>query len=862
MTYIHTAYNIPLVGLSFVVAMMASYTALELARRVADTDSGQRASIWLTTGAVVMGLGVWSMHFIGMLAYETGMRIRYDIPLTLLSMGVAVAASGFALHIATRRHLRWPRLSVSGLIMGGGIAAMHYIGMAAMIMPAVAHYDPVVLTLSILIAIVAATAALWMTYQLAHRAGGMIPPLRLRFAAAIAMGIAVCGMHYTGMAAVDYTPANPAIPLAAAAAHGNDMSRFWLAVAICAVIVLLLAATLLIVVVETRLSDRDRAERALKHRIEDTSRALHEEQIRGQVTLDAIADGVITVDLEGGVIHLNPMAEQLTGWTTAAALGRRVDQILEILNETTRHAVSLPMETVFTEHRTSRLPSVNLVNAVDGNEIAIDLMVSPIRDDDGTPIGAVIVFRDISQRQELTRRLNYQARHDALTGLYNRTEFDESLREAIRSAQEDEREHSLLYFDLDHFKLVNDTCGHVAGDELLKQLSLLLRSCFRESDSIARLGGDEFGVIMRDCPQVMAKRLAEKLRSTVEHFRFAWQDRSFSIGISAGLVSINAFGGDVTRLLSAVDTACYLAKDNGRNRVEIYDEKNAQLATRGQEMEWANRIREAIEHDHFVLYCQNITPLAPGEQPPHCEVLLRYRDERGQISPPMSFIPTAERYFLMPAIDRWVIRKVLELLSGERAQGDGIPHSYSINLSGQSLGDTAMVGYILEQLDASGVDPQSLCFEITETAAITNLSHAREFIRTLKARGVRFSLDDFGSGMSSFAYLKDLPVDYIKIDGCFIRDLLDDSLDHAIVTSICDIGRVLGIKTVAEYVETDSVIQRLREIGIDYAQGFWIGKPQPIPAALGLIQPNAPALKQIEAPGGGPLTPCAVSAPE
>ncbi|AOU99068.1 hypothetical protein BI364_14965 [Acidihalobacter yilgarnensis] len=832
MTYIHTAYNMPLVVLSFVVATMASFTALELARRVTNQEAGRRADIWLVTGAVVMGLGIWSMHFIGMLAYETGMHIHYNIPLTALSMLVAIASSGFALHIATRSQLGTLRLGLSGLLMGAGIAAMHYIGMAAMIMPARPHYDLTILGISILIAVVAATAALWMTYHLARRAGFDIPPMRLRLAASLAMGIAICGMHYTGMAAVGYTPISPqALGTINLATDGNDLGRFWIAVALGGVTVILLAATLLIVLIETRLADREHIERVLKHRIADTSRALHHEQIRGQVTLDAIADGVITTDLDGHVIHLNPMAEKMTGWLTEAALNQPVANILAILHETTRRPVTLPMDAVFEEHRTSRLPSVNLINADDNNEIAVDLMASPIRDDDGSLIGAVIVFRDISQRQELTRKLNYQARHDALTGLYNRTEFDERLREAIHSCQEDEREHALVYFDLDHFKLVNDTSGHIAGDELLKQLSLLLRSCFREADAIARLGGDEFGVIMRDCPPVMAKRLAEKLRETVEHFRFSWKDRTFSIGISAGLVSINAFGGDITRLLSAVDAACYLAKDNGRNRIEVYDEKASQLALRGQEMEWANRIREALEHDHFVLYCQSISALNPDAQPAHCEVLLRYRDEHGHISPPMSFIPTAERYFLMPSIDRWVIRNVLDLLSRQQAQPGSEAHTYSINLSGQSLGDASLADFIIERIEATGVNPASLCFEITETAAITNLSHARLFIHTLKARGVRFSLDDFGSGMSSFAYLKDLPVDYIKIDGCFIRDLLDDNLDHAIVTSICDIGRVLGIKTVAEYVETESVIERLREIGIDYAQGFWIGKPQPIPDA-------------------------------
>jgi len=429
---------------------------------------------------------------------------------------------------------------------------------------------------------------------------------------------------------------------------------------------------------------------------------------------------------------------------------------------------------------------------------------------------------------DATTRLTYQASHDTLTGLINRREFEARLERAIQGARQSGHTHTLCYLDLDQFKVVNDTCGHVAGDELLRQLSGMLQSKLRDRDTLGRLGGDEFGVLLENCDLGAAQTIAELLRQTVKDFRFVWQDRAFSIGVSIGLVALDRESGNLSTLLSAADAACYAAKDRGRNRVHVYQEEDGELIRRRGEMQWVNRITRAMEENRFRLYVQPIYPADPASgQAIHYEVLLRMLDDVGEPVLPMAFIPAAERYNLMPAIDRWVISTALAFC-GQTA-GFAAPMSIcTVNLSGHSLCDETFLDFVERQFELNKVPHSRICFEITETAAITNLKEAVKFITAMKRKGCIFSLDDFGSGLSSFNYLKNLPVDYLKIDGAFVRDMGTDPMDRAMVEAIHRIGRVMGLKTIAECVESEEILEQLRGIGVDYVQGEWLEAPMPL----------------------------------
>lgn len=428
--------------------------------------------------------------------------------------------------------------------------------------------------------------------------------------------------------------------------------------------------------------------------------------------------------------------------------------------------------------------------------------------------------------QEVIRHLAY---HDALTGLVNRVEFENSVRHALRTANEGSR-HGLLYLDLDQFKVINDTCGHVAGDELLRQLATLLKEPIRESDTLARLGGDEFGVLLVHCSLEQAQSVAERMLQLIREFRFGWQDKTFAIGASAGLVMIDGSGHTLSDLLRAADMACYAAKERGRNRVQIYRPDDAELLQRHGEMQWISRLQRALEEDRFVLFSQTIVPLSPeGDGNRQAELMLRLRNDDGTLILPGAFIPAAERYSLMPELDRWVVRHAFAYIARQgRSGSQGALGKCFINLSGATLSDDGFAGYVREQLRAQAVPPESICFEITETAAIANLSSALEFIGEVKGLGCRVALDDFGAGLSSFSYLKTLRADYLKIDGSFIRDMLEDPMDAAIVEAINSVGHVAGLKTIAEFVETEEIRVALAKIGVDYAQGYGIS----LPAAL------------------------------
>ena len=444
--------------------------------------------------------------------------------------------------------------------------------------------------------------------------------------------------------------------------------------------------------------------------------------------------------------------------------------------------------------------------------------------------------------EEKNKELLHLTYHDPLTGRYNRRAFEARLQRAIETAVVEGRQHALCYIDVDQFKVVNDTCGHVAGDELLKQVATLLEGEIRDSDMLARLGGDEFGVLLEGCELDKAAEQAEAMRVKVRKHRFVWQEKPFDISISIGLVPIMTECANMAEVLKNADAACYVAKDSGRNRVQIYREHDKELAQRYGEMQWVSRIQQALEQNRFELHGQLIRSTLDKPLPPHFEVLVRLRDPNGQLVPPMAFIPAAERYNLMQSIDRWVVQHALELLAGQADKDSLEDICLAINLSGQSLGSDEVLAAIRRAIDETGVSPRRLCFEITETAAITNLAAAARFMRNLRGLGCRFSLDDFGSGLSSFGYLSNLEVDFIKIDGHFVKNILTDPLSRSIVNAINQIGHVMGISTIAEFVESEAIAAELKQLGIDYVQGFGIHKPEPLAALLAVMPPPKAAM--------------------
>jgi diguanylate cyclase (GGDEF)-like protein/PAS domain S-box-containing protein len=587
---------------------------------------------------------------------------------------------------------------------------------------------------------------------------------------------------------------------------------------------------------KARQDEKGRLIRLLGVEVDITERKLYEEALfrekeSAQITLRSIGDGVITTDADSNVEYINPVAEELTGWKVDDASGRPIDEIFRGFHEETCEPLENPLAVSIRRSRAIKSVRPTLLIRRDGNELYIESTASPIRDGKGDVTGGVLVFHDVSESRELNRRLSYHASHDILTGLVNRSEFESRLERALKSAKARETSYALCYLDLDQFKIVNDSCGHSAGDALLGQLGALLKSKIRWRDTLARLGGDEFGVLLESCSLEQAIETAEALRVAVGEFKFMWDDRSFRLGVSIGVVPITADNEDVAALMSAADSACAAAKEAGRNRIHSYQENDIDLMRRRREMQWAARINNALEENRFELFRQTILPLQTPEEGAHYEILLRMRDENGGIIAPGLFIEAAERYSITPNIDRWVIKNAFRWLVSEADERERLALC-SINLSGQSFSDEKFLPFVVEQFQMSGLDATKICFEITETAAIASYSQANRFINALKELGCKFALDDFGTGLSSFGYLKHFPVDFLKIDGSFVKEILHDPIDREMVRSINEIGHLTGKKTIAEFAENEEIITMLKGMGVDYAQGYGVSEPKRVTRAV------------------------------
>ncbi|TVP48046.1 MAG: ammonium transporter [Halomonas sp.] len=552
---------------------------------------------------------------------------------------------------------------------------------------------------------------------------------------------------------------------------------------------------------------------------------LNRERDLARTTLASIGDGVITCDASGKVTFINAEAKRLTGWTHKEAMDKPIHVVYQLIDEVSAEPLNNPARQVLTQLSPVHSTEHCLLLQRDGTQTPIQHSASPIRSRSGITLGAVVVFQDVSFTRHLAEQLSYQVSHDNLTDLLNRRAFELSLTHLLNS---DNGQHVLCYLDLDQFKIVNDTCGHLAGDELLRQVALKLKAHVRSSDTAARLGGDEFAILLPDCGMERALAIAEALRSDIENYRFAWQGHTFGIGVSIGLVELSPEQPmQLTQALHASDAACYAAKEAGRNRIHCYQPDDHSLMEKHGELQWVQRLQNGLDNDAFRLYAQPINAVrATG--PGYREILLRL-EEHGTLITPGSFLPAAERYHFMVRIDRWVIRNTLAWLGDQHRHSVSLSHSlWGINLSGASLSDPDFCQDLISQVSTADLPHGTLCFEITESAAIAQLSRVRELMVTLKEYGCRFALDDFGTGLSSFSYLKELPVDFLKIDGSFIRNVHQDPIDRAMVEAIHAVGKALNIETIAEFVETQATLDALHQIGIDYAQGYLLGIPEPL----------------------------------
>ena len=565
-----------------------------------------------------------------------------------------------------------------------------------------------------------------------------------------------------------------------------------------------------------------------------TENKLEQEQQRNRITLKLLKDGVIATDMECKVESMNPVAEGLTGWPSYEAKEKHVDSVLKLIDANTRERITnLSKESLDSGKAVESRGNLILLDRFN-NEHPIELSITPSSSLNIETGGLVLIFKDSSETNRLTQEISHQASHDSLTGLLNRQEFELRLEGAISSAATHDVQHVLCYLDLNQFKIINAQAGHTAGDIVLKQAADHMKQHMRSIDIFARLGGDEFALLLVNTTTEQAKTLAQNLINTIRNSTFKWRDQHFEIGISVGLIAIDKHSQDPAHMLTRAELACFTAKDHGRNKLHIHKKEDDELTRRHTEMMRAAGVTGALQEDRFRIYCQPIVALSPKHNESlHYELLIRLTDPQGDLIMPASFIPAAERYGLMTSLDRWMISTAFNRYNDTFGEHSGV--QIAINLSGNSLNDDSLLDFIKSEITRTAIEPTNVCFEITETAAISNLDQVSQLILELKRIGCRFALDDFGSGLSSFTYLKNLPVDYLKIDGSFVHDMIDDSIDHAMVEAINQVGHIMGIGTIAECAESEEVVNMLRQLGVDYAQGYAMGAPVPIE---GLKQPS------------------------
>ncbi|MBN2444608.1 MAG: EAL domain-containing protein [Spirochaetales bacterium] len=560
-----------------------------------------------------------------------------------------------------------------------------------------------------------------------------------------------------------------------------------------------------------------------------TEEALRTAQEQALITLKSIGDGVITTDTRGIITYLNPVAEELTGWQNIDAIGKPLGEVFKVVYRFSDLLVEHPIDIALNNKSGFKISGSIILKNKYLHEYEIEESISPIRNFNDSVTGVVIIIRNVSETQRMTRELFYQRTHDQLTGLINRIRFEELIKETFEGLLTEKNEHCLCFLDIDSFRIINDACGHAAGDELIKKVASLLRSCVRQSDVLSRLGGDQFGLLLISCPFSRAKELAESILSVINRYTFVWKGTNYQIRMSIGLVYIDTYSENISHALTAVNFACCLAKKKGGNQLHIYNADDEDSVKYQSEMQYIPYITKAIKEGRFCLYKQVIRPIGYGiPDNDHYEILIRMKDDDGNLISPVSFLQIAERYNLMPEIDRWVVEKLFSSYKVDYYETpDKAYAKYSINISGVTLNDEKFLHFIIDKLNQYRIPPYMICFEITETAAISNFTQVILFIKELKKIGCFFSLDDFGSGWASFNYLKVLPVDFLKIDGSFVKEITRNPLDYVLVQTMNHIGHVIGLKTIAEYVENDDIIDRLKKIGVDYAQGYGISKPEP-----------------------------------
>jgi len=549
---------------------------------------------------------------------------------------------------------------------------------------------------------------------------------------------------------------------------------------------------------------------------------------RAMVTLDAMGESVITVDAEGRIDYINQSAATLLGQGFDQVVGKFFADVASLVDEADRRSLGDPVrKALATGGRVTVDKRAVLVPANGLAERSVEISVTPLRSETKETLGLVIVMHDTSELRGLTRQMTYQASHDALTGLVNRREFEQRLREAMDSAQTGGSAHALCYLDLDRFKVVNDTCGHTAGDNMLREVATIIKDAVRDSDTAGRIGGDEFALLLVGCPLEKARQIADDVVRAVGDYRFVWRDKIFNIGVSIGLVEIGRAGGSIEDLMNSADSACYVAKKQGGVHVHVYSAREEAKARHSGEIQWLQKLQSALRENKFELFYQPIVHAqSAGVRGPALEVFVRLEAENGQpAAPSAEFIRAAERYRLMPEVDRWVVQAVLSALG---RGGMRLPpgRSVAINISGQTLGDAEFLEFVVDCFDHTGANPGDICFEVIESAVVANLDHARRFIAVLHGMGCEFALDDFGSGLSSLSTLKTLPMDYLKIDGSFIANLAVDTVNQAMVGAMIELSRSLHFRIVAEQVEDQSSLDTVKLMGIDFAQGFFIGRPE------------------------------------